>query len=222
MSGPPIVEKNLAVDLYVIIDKAALEGQDAVSTLRLLLQAGVRWFQYRDKHSRDDEIAREVGLMLPLCRESGAALIVNDRVGVASRLNADGVHLGRHDAAIEEARRILGEDKIIGYSARSVDVAMRAEAAGADYLGVGAIYQTGTKPDARVIGPAGLADICGAVKLPVVAVGGITRRRVREVLQAGAAGVAVVSAILHSRDVSGEARGMLEEIGAWKALHEEG
>lgn len=216
------MKKNLEIDLYAIIDKAALEGRDAASILRLLLQAGVRWFQYRDKLSGGDDIAREVVLMLSLCREAGASLIVNDRVEVASRLDADGVHLGREDVAIAEARRILGEEKIIGCSARSVEAARQAEAAGADYLGVGAVYQTGTKRDARVIGLAGLGQICRAVKLPVVAIGGITRRRVRDVLQAGATGVAVVSAILHSKDIQGEAQGMLDEIREWKKLHEEG
>ena len=216
------MKQNLALDLYVIIDRTALAGRDATDVLRLLLGAGVRWFQYRDKGSGDDEIVREIGLMLPLCREAGARLIVNDRVEVASRLDADGVHLGRDDAAIEDARRILAKEKIIGYSARSMEVAKRAEAAGADYLGVGAIYQTGTKRDARVIGLAGLADIRRAVKLPVVAIGGITRSRVGDVLAAGATGIAVVSAILHSKDIPSEARGILGEIGAWKALHEEG
>lgn len=218
----PCVKKSLAIDLYVIVDKAALAGRDAVGVLRLLLGAGVRWFQYRDKSSGDDEIARAIGIMLPLCREAGARLIVNDRVEVASRLDADGAHLGRDDAAIEEARRILGEGKIIGCSARSVEAAKRAEAAGADYLGVGAIYQTGTKRDARVIGLAGLADIRRAVKLPVAAIGGITRSRVGDVLSAGATGIAVVSAVLGATDIAGAARGMIDEIEAWKASHEEG
>jgi thiamine-phosphate pyrophosphorylase len=216
------VKKKPAIDLYVIVDKALLEGRDAVSILQLLLRAGVRWFQYRDKYSSDDEIAHAVGLMLPLCREADARLIVNDRVEIASQLDANGVHLGRDDAAIKEARRILGEEKVIGYSARSVEMAKRAESAGADYLGVGAIYQTGTKKDARVIGLAGLADICKVAKLPVVAIGGITRPRVSEVLQAGATGIAVASAVLGATDVAEAARGMLEEIGTWKALHEEG
>jgi len=210
------VKKNFELDLYVILDKAVLEGRDTAGVIRLLLQAGVRWFQYRDKCSSDDEVACAVSSVLPLCREAGARLIVNDRVEIASRLDVDGVHLGLDDASIEDARRILGPEKIIGYSARSVEVAKRAEAVGADYLGVGAIYHTGTKQDARIIGPAGLAEVCRAVSIPVVAIGGITSPSVREVLRAGATGVAVASAVLGATDIAEAARGMIEEIREWK------
>jgi len=204
------------IDLCVVIDKAILGGRDAAGVLRLLLVAGVNWFQYRDKCSGDGEIARAISGMLPLTREAGARLIVNDRVEVASQLDADGVHLGRDDMAIGEARRLLGEEKIIGYSARLLEDAARAEAEGADYLGVGAIYQTGTKPDACVIGLAGLAEISRGVKIPVIAIGGIARSRVSDVLEAGATGIAVASAVISAPDPAAVARALLEEIRAFR------
>lgn len=213
-ASSPHVKTNPGIDLYVVIDKAILGGRDAAAVLRLLLEAGVKWFQYRDTCSGDAEIARAISGMLPLCGEAGARLIVNDRVEVASRLGADGVHLGRDDMAIGEARRILGKEKIIGRSARLVEEAERAEAEGADYLGVGAIYKTRTKPDAPVVGLARLAEIGRRVKLPVIAIGGITRSRVRDVLEAGATGVAVASAILSAPDPAAVARALLEEIRA--------
>lgn len=202
------------IDLYVILDKAILGARDAAGVLRLLLGAGVRWFQYRDKCSGDGEIARAVSSMLPLCREAGARLIVNDRADIASRLGADGVHLGQGDMAVVAARRTLGEDTIIGCSARLVEEAERAEAEGADYLGVGAVYHTRTKPDARVVGVARLAEITRRVKIPVIAIGGITRPRVSDVLGAGATGIAVASAILSAPDPAAVARALLQEIRA--------
>jgi thiamine-phosphate diphosphorylase len=206
------VKTSPGIDLYVILDKAILGARDAAAVLRLLLGAGVRWFQYRDKCSGDGEIARAVSSMLPLCREAGARLIVNDRADIASRLGADGVHLGQGDMAVVAARRTLGEDTIIGCSARLVEEAERAEAEGADYLGVGAVYHTRTKPDARVVGVARLAEITRRVKLPVIAIGGITRLRVKEVLDAGATGIAVASAILSAPDPAAVARALLKEI----------
>jgi len=213
-ASSPHVKTSPGIDLCVIIDKAILGERDAAAVLRLLLEAGVRWFQYRDKCSEEAEIARAISGMLPFCGEAGARLIVNDRVGVASRLGADGVHLGQSDMAIGEARRILGREKIIGRSARLVEEAERAEAEGADYLGVGAIYRTRTKPDARIVGLARLAEISRRVKLPVIAIGGITRTQVRDVLEAGATGVAVASAVLSAPDPAAVARALLEEIRA--------
>ncbi|MCX6339986.1 MAG: thiamine phosphate synthase [Candidatus Aureabacteria bacterium] len=200
----------------MIIDRGIYIKKGLEDLVYSLINAGVRWFQYRDKCSGDGEIARAVSSMLPLCREAGARLIVNDRADIASRLGADGVHLGQGDMAVVAARRTLGKDKIIGCSTRLVEEAERAEAEGADYLGVGAIYQTRTKPDARVVGVARLAEITRRVKLPVIAVGGITRPRVSDVLGAGATGIAVASAILSAPDPAAVARALLEEIRAFR------
>lgn len=206
---------NMRIGLYVVLDRGLLGDRDAVETTRLLLGAGVRWFQYRDKRSTDAEFAAALGRLGPLCRASGARLIVNDRVRLAAAACADGVHLGASDMAVAEARRLFGPGGIIGRSVHAAGEVRRAAEEGADYVGAGAVYPTSTKSDAHALGVEGLAAICSAGALPVVAIGGITRARVGAVLAAGAAGVAVASAVLCVDDPAAEARGFAAEIAAF-------
>lgn len=202
--------------LYVILDRGLLGERDLFSLVTGIIRAGVRWIQYRDKESPDSEVAAALAAVTPLFRKEGAGLILNDRVGLVEGLGAAGVHLGRGDTPVREAREILGRDRVIGRTVRLVDEAVAAAADGADYLGVGAIYATATKPGAPVVGSGLLAEIRGAVTLPIVAIGGINASNLGEVLAAGADGIAVASAVLNAPEPAGAARELVEEITAFK------
>jgi thiamine-phosphate pyrophosphorylase len=201
------------IGLYVVLDKETLSQRNIVPVVAQLLDAGVKWFQYRDKSSSDGEFSRTIAKIMPRCRAAGAKLILNDRVELAGPAGADGVHVGQEDIPVCEARRVLGREKIIGASVRSVGDALKGEADGANYLGAGAVFATDTKPEAPAIGLAVLSEICGHVKVPVVAIGGINENNVREVVRAGASGVAVVSAILRARDIAGAALRIMRSMG---------
>jgi thiamine-phosphate diphosphorylase len=205
---------KLGIDLYVVVDKALLGGRSATSILRAILGAGVKWIQYRDKQSSDEHCAEQLAKIVPLCRAEGAKVIVNDRAWLVEQTGVDGVHLGLGDMRIGEVRRLLGEGKIVGASARTVDDASGAEREGADYLGVGSIYPSTTKEDSVVVGLSRLTDISSRVTLPVVAIGGIGLSNVAGVLKAGATGIAVSSAVLNATDAEGAARNLLQKI--WK------
>ncbi|NLC71217.1 MAG: bifunctional hydroxymethylpyrimidine kinase/phosphomethylpyrimidine kinase [Desulfuromonadaceae bacterium] len=190
--------------LYAITD-GNRDGR-LVARVGAALRGGARMVQYREKEGTDEEriaIARE---LKELCQAAGALLIVNDSPALALACQADGVHLGQQDMAIAEARAILGRGKIIGVSTRTVELARKAEQEGADYIGVGAMFPTGTKSDAIVIGPQKLAEIRREVKIPIVAIGGISRDNASEVLAAGADVVAVVSALMQDPDPTLAAR----------------
>ena len=205
---------KLGIDLYVVVDKALLGGRSVTSVLRAILGAGVKWIQYRDKQSSDEHCAEQLVEIVPLCRAEGAKVIVNDRAWLVEQTGVDGVHLGLGDMRIGEVRRLLGEGKIIGASAHTVNDAIEEEREGADYLGVGSIYPSTTKEDSVVVGLSRLADISSRVTLPVVAIGGIGLSNVAGVLKAGATGIAVSSAVLNATDAEGAARNLLQEI--WK------
>lgn len=202
-------------DIYLILDAEMLRGRDLPSTVKSLLDAGVRWLQYRDKASSDARIARSLETLIPLCHGAGAKLIINDRAGLVPLTGADGVHLGRDDMPLIEARNLLGENAIIGCSARGVGEALRAEGEGADYLGVGAVYASETKPDAHVIGLEGVRAVCRAVKIPVVAIGGIGMKDVMAIVEAGASAVAVCAAVLKAPDIGRAAGLLLKQMKRW-------
>ncbi|MCX6355942.1 MAG: thiamine phosphate synthase [Candidatus Aureabacteria bacterium] len=200
------------IGLYVILDKKILARKSIESVIGQLLDAGVTWFQYRDKSSSDEEYSRALATIIPLCRGAGAKLILNDRVELVRATGADGIHIGQGDMPVPEARRIVGPEEVIGVTVRSVDDALSAESSGADYLAVGAVYATETKPEAPVIGLEGLSAVCRCARVPVVAIGGIDENNVRDVVRAGASGVAVASAILRARDIGGTARKIMRLI----------
>ena len=144
--------------------------------------------------------------LAPLCRAAGVPFVVNDDVAAARLAGADGVHVGQDDAACADARAELGPDAIVGVSVQTVEQALAAQADGADYLGVGAVFATPTKPDAADVGADGLAAICAAVDIPVVAIGGLNERTVPALAGTGADGAAVVSAIFAADDIEAAAR----------------
>jgi len=178
----------------------------------MALDAGVRLFQYRNKSgSRNDvyTVSRELAGMV---KRSGGIFIVNDHADIAKAVDADGVHLGQDDLPLAYGRKILGGDKLIGISTHSVEQARDAEAAGADYIGFGPIFQTTTKDAGPRQGVERLRLVRNAVSIPVLAIGGITSDTLTEAMQAGADGVAVISAVLSASDPGAVARDMVNRI----------
>lgn len=188
--------------LYAVTDRAwAADGEALFRQIEDAIDGGASVVQLREKHLDEDAFLAEAERFTALCRRKGALSIINDNVDVALRSGADGVHIGQEDLAAMDARRILGPGKIIGVSAHSVEEALRAQAAGADYLGVGAAFATGTKADAKPILRETIRAITAAADIPVVAIGGITRENILELKSCGLAGAAVVSALFAQEDV---------------------
>ena len=157
--------------------------------------------QLREKHLDKEELLEEAKRVKKICESYQVPLILNDDVELMLASDADGVHVGQQDMDARMARELIGPDKILGVSARTVEQALKAEQAGADYLGVGAIFGTSTKEDAKKIDYQTLQDICRAVKIPVVAIGGVSAENVEELAGSGICGVAAVSAIFAPQDV---------------------
>ena len=177
-------------------DREALLKQVAAA-----IDGGARIVQLREKELKGEALLALARRFADLCREKGAISIINDDVTICRDSGADGVHLGQGDMDARQARAVLGPDKLIGVSAHNVEEALRAEANGADYLGSGAAFVTGTKTDAKPIDHETYRAITGAVSIPVVAIGGITGENMSELAGRGLAGAAVVSAIFGKEDV---------------------
>ena len=191
--------KNL--QLYAITDRHWLNGRTLYSVVKESLEGGVTFLQLREKELDEEhflEVARE---LQKLCREYQVPFVVNDNVDIAVAINADGVHVGQSDMEAGDVRAKLGPDKIIGVTAKTVKQAVLAQERGADYLGVGAVFHTDSKADAREISFDTLRDICKAVSIPVIAIGGITEENVKELAGTGICGVAVISAIYARSDI---------------------
>lgn len=196
--------------LYAVTDRAWTDGTEGL--LRQVADAidgGATMVQLREKHLDDAAFLEEAKAFVALCREKGAISIINDRADIALESGADGVHVGQEDLAAGRARQLLGADKIVGVSAHNVEEALAAQAAGADYLGVGAAFVTGTKTDAKPISRDTIRAVTAAVEIPAVAIGGITRENVTELTGCGLAGVAVVSALFAQADVKAAAQELL-------------
>ena len=183
--------------LYLVTDRALSLGRSTVEVVRAAIRGGVSCVQLREKGCSTREFMDEARLLKALLAGTGVPLFINDRLDVALAVGADGVHLGQNDLAIADARRLVGNRMIIGISAESVADAIRAEAEGADYIGASPVFTTSTKTDtAPPLGLDGLRAIRRAVRLPLVAIGGIDADNAAQVLRAGADGLAVVSAIV--------------------------
>lgn len=185
---------------YAVSDSRWLEGRSLADVVAQAIKGGASFVQLREKDASPAQRAELARALLAVCRHAGVPFVVDDDVQCALEVGADGVHVGQSDMACERARAILGPEAIVGVSAKDVDEALTAQAAGADYLGVGAVFPTSTKLDATLPGVQGVAQVCDAVQIPVVAIGGVDAHNVSELRDTGVAGVAVVSAIFASAD----------------------
>ena len=192
--------------LYAVTDRAWVGKQTLPQQVEAALKGGATCVQLREKHLDDAAIRAEALEISALCKQYRVPFILNDNVALAAECGADGVHLGQEDMDPAQARRILGPDAIIGVSAHSVAEAKAAVAAGADYLGCGAMFATTTKTDTTTLPKETLRAICEAVPVPVVAIGGIHKENLLSLADCGEAGVALVSAIFAAKDIEAECR----------------
>ena len=207
--------------LYLVTDRALARGRPLADVVRAAVAGGVTCVQVREKDVGTREFLDEARAVQAALRGTGVPLIVNDRVDVALAIGADGVHLGQRDMALADARRLGPPGWIVGVSAESVADAVRAERDGADYVGVSPVFATPTKADhAAPLGLEGLRAIRAAVNIPLVAIGGIHAGNAREVVRAGADGLAVVSAIVAADDPRAAAEELRREIAAAKGAAE--
>ena len=196
--------------LYAVTDRAWTGVQTLYQQVECALKGGVTCVQLREKDLPEAEFlaeAREIGA---LCRAHGVPFIINDNVEIALACGADGVHVGQSDMEAGCVRAAVGEGMMIGVSARTVEEALAAQRAGADYLGVGAVFSTSTKLDAETVSHQTLKDICAAVDIPVTAIGGINRDNILELSGTGVDGVALVSAIFGAEDIENRCRELKE------------
>lgn len=187
--------------IYLVTDDGCLQGRALLDCVREALEGGVTLVQYRAKTASSAEMYAEAQELKALCDSFKVPLIINDHLDIAMAVGAAGVHLGQDDLPCAAARKLLGEDYIIGVSAHNPAEAKAALQSGADYLGCGAVFGTATKADVKKLGTDGLAAICKAKGLPVVGIGGVTADNYREVRAAGADGAAIVSGILAQPDI---------------------
>jgi thiamine-phosphate pyrophosphorylase len=205
---------TLPTPLYVILDRGAAEDRDLAAVLEAVLAGGCRVVQLREKTMPLGDLFPIARALRRRCREAGCLFIVNDRVDLALSVEADGVHVGQDDLPAREARRLLRPGMILGVSTHDEGQARRARGDGADYVAVGSMFPTGSKPGFRLVGPELLRRVRGEIPLPLVAIGGITVDNVGEVVRAGADAVAVISAVCAAADPAAAARRFLEAIRA--------
>ena len=187
--------------LYAVTDRHWLNGRTLHSVVKESLDGGVTFVQLREKQLDEAHFMEEAKDLQVLCKEYNVPFIINDNVDIALAMDADGVHVGQSDMEAGDVRAKLGPDKIIGVSAQTVEQAILAERHGADYLGVGAVFPTGSKDDAQEVSYDTLKAICDAVSIPVIAIGGITKENVGKLSGSGICGIAVISAIYAQKDI---------------------
>ena len=204
--------KNEDLLLYAVTDRHWLaEGEPLSHAVRKALAGGTTLVQIREKTLDEAAFEAEALELQALCRKYHVPFIVNDNVELALRVGADGVHVGQEDMEAGQVRELIGPDRILGVSAQTVEDALRAEAAGADYLGVGAVFPTGSKDDAVEVPHDVLRAICNAVSIPVVAIGGITYENMDQLAGSGIAGISVISAIFGQKDITDATRKLYEK-----------
>lgn len=197
---------KMSMGLYVVTDRTWLGENDLARQVEDAIRGGATFVQLREKALDNEAFLAEARCIKKVTDRYGIPFVINDNVDIAVACGADGVHVGQSDRAAADARAILGPDKIVGVSVSNVEEALAAENDGADYLGVGAVFTTSTKPDAAEVSHETLEAICGAVRLPVVAIGGIGPGNIRELGGTGVDGVAVISAIFAQPDIYAAAK----------------
>ena len=197
--------------LYAVTDRHWLGKRNLKEVVKESLDGGVTFVQLREKTLEDDKFLEEAKELKQLCKEYNVPFVINDNVDIAIAMDADGVHVGQSDMEAGNVREKLGPDKIIGVSAQTVEQAVLAEKRGADYLGVGAVFPTGSKDDAVEVSHETLKAICEAVSIPVIAIGGISVGNVKELAGSGIVGIAVISAIYAAEDIKKAAEDLKAE-----------
>lgn len=196
--------------LYAVTDRSWLKGDTLYNQVEKALKGGATFIQLREKALDEAHFLEEAKQIKELCRQYRVPFVINDNVDIALAVDADGVHVGQSDMEAGDVRKKLGPDKIIGVSAQTVEQALRAQERGADYLGVGAVFPTGSKADAVEVDHGTLRAICEAVDIPVIAIGGISRDNVLTLSGKGLCGIAVISAIFAREDIEAATRELKE------------
>lgn len=210
------LDKNSLL-LYAVTDRHWLNGASLYEQVEQAIEGGASFVQLREKELGQEAFLQEAIEIQKLCRNYHVPFVINDNVEIARSIDADGVHVGQSDMEAGNVRALIGENKILGVSAQTVEQAVLAEKRGADYLGVGAVFHTGSKADASEVSFETLKAICEAVKIPVIAIGGISRDNVLSLGGNGICGIAVISAIFAQKDIRGatsELRRLTEEMVA--------
>jgi len=198
--------------LYVIIDTQILELKDAIGAASKAISGGAKVIQLRDKQNGKGELLVIAKQLKDICYKSSALFIVNDYLDIALASEADGVHVGQEDLPLSVIRNELQVDKIIGISTKTLAQAQKAEAEGADYIAIGSIFSSPTKVNAMVVGLEHLRQVRKSVSIPIVAIGGISKKNIGEVMAAGADSAAVISAVLVQKDMESATRQLVKEI----------
>lgn len=209
-------ENKMFVDysLYLVTDRGILKERDIFEAVEESLKGGVTLLQLREKDISSLDFYNIALKMKILAKKYNVPFIINDRLDIALAVDADGLHIGQSDLPLEVTRKLLGTHKILGYSVGNLEEAIYGEKHGADYLGAGPVYPTGSKADAgSPIGVQGLAELKKAVNLPIVGIGGVSLSNLKDVKKSGIEGISLISAILGSRDIQGASRELLK---AWK------
>lgn len=188
--------------LYAVTDRTWLNGASLYTQVEKALKGGVTAVQLREKFLNKESFVKEALEIKALCKSCGVPFLINDDAEIAKLVDADGVHVGQNDMSVAEVRQYLGKNKIIGVSSHNVQQAITAEKMGADYLGAGAAFPTNSKADTGVIGIDAIKDICNAVSIPVVAIGGINEGNILTLKGSGISGAAVISAIFAQKDIA--------------------
>lgn len=197
--------------LYAVTDRHYLHDKTLEEAVKEAIDGGITFVQLREKNIDHEDFKEEALRIQSLCHQYQIPFVIDDDVDLAVEICADGVHVGQSDLEALEARKKIGSDKILGVSAGTVEEAIKAEKAGADYLGVGAVFPTGSKDDATPVSHDTLKAICNAVSIPVIAIGGITRDNVRELEGTGIVGIAVISAIFAKDNITSATEDLLQK-----------
>ena len=201
-----------ALTLYGITDRYWLNGRPLIQDVQLALEGGVTMIQLREKNLDEESFYREAIEIKELCKKFHVPFIINDNVELAKKVDADGIHVGQNDMAAQDVRAIIGPDKILGVSTQTVEEALLAQKMGADYLGVGAVFPTGSKDDCWVLSHDLCREICSAVTIPVVAIGGINLGNISKLSGLGFSGISLISAIFGQSDIKSAAMKLKEEV----------
>ncbi|PYN09511.1 MAG: thiamine phosphate synthase [Candidatus Rokuibacteriota bacterium] len=203
--------------LYVVLDRTAARGRDLDDLLAAVIDGGCRMVQLREKEWPSGRLLPLARRLRERCRRAGATFVVNDRVDLALAVEADGVHVGQEDLPAKVSRPLLRAGMLLGVSTHTVEQARAARDDGADYVAVGSMFATATKPDFQLVGPALIRKLRAEIRVSLVGIGGITHDNVAEVVRAGADGVAVISAVCAAPDPAAATRRFLDVIGNARA-----